>query len=94
MNAFDISFVSWEICKSRELTKPTLLDPDYFPYSLSLILTPNNYIFFIFRSFVFFYHVKRILRKWIITKIELLCEFCPYFFNSVPTFHLYLLSRK
>ncbi len=33
MDHFDISFVIWKLSKSWELTKPTLLDPDYFPGS-------------------------------------------------------------
>jgi hypothetical protein len=33
MDHFDISFVIWKFSWSRELTKPTLLDPDYFPGS-------------------------------------------------------------
>ena len=32
---FDISFAIWKLFRSRELTKPTLLDPDHFPGSLS-----------------------------------------------------------
>ena len=34
MDHFDISFVIWKLSRSRELTKPTLLDPDHFPGSL------------------------------------------------------------
>jgi len=33
MDHFDISFVIWKLYRSRELTKPTLLDPDHFPCS-------------------------------------------------------------
>ena len=37
MDHFDISdsFVIWKLSRSRELTKPTLLDPDHFPGSRS-----------------------------------------------------------
>jgi hypothetical protein len=28
-----MSFVIWKVSRSRELTKPTLLDPDHFPGS-------------------------------------------------------------
>ena len=34
MDHFDISFAIWKLSRSRELTKPTLLDPDHFPGSL------------------------------------------------------------
>jgi hypothetical protein len=30
---FDMLFVIWKLSRSRELTKPTLLDPDHFPGS-------------------------------------------------------------
>ena len=33
---FDISFAIWKFFRSWELTKPTLLDPDHFPGSLSV----------------------------------------------------------
>ena len=33
MDHFDVSFVIWKLSRSRELTKPTLLDPDHFPCS-------------------------------------------------------------
>ena len=36
MDHFDISFAKWKVSRSRELTKPTLLDPDHFPGNLKL----------------------------------------------------------
>ena len=36
MDHFDIQFVIWKSSRSRELTKPTLLDPDHFPGSLEV----------------------------------------------------------
>ena len=35
MDHFDISFVIWKISRSRELTKPTLLDPAHLPGRLT-----------------------------------------------------------
>ena len=35
MDHFDISFTSWKFSRSRQLTKPTLLDPVHLPGSLS-----------------------------------------------------------
>ena len=47
MDHFDISFVIWKLSRSRDLTKPTLLDPDHFPGShpLGVIHNTKRFIF-------------------------------------------------
>ena len=50
MDHFDISFVIWKLYRSRELTKPTLLDPDHFPCSPKWTKSESKSIFSVVAS--------------------------------------------